>query len=181
MALRNYSLLSIFWKHLVWSVGGKSYGTHLRENVKKRLCKVAFHKLDLTLRRLHLLDTGGKLDIHKTFRRHPRLLIYVQFTSCVQGVNFKYLDFWHLKHGLFIIDRNGSDLIHITSLIGMFWICIKCNFFENLPVTFVSMTLIIFSSHHCPPYCQILLRYKRVNNFQIFDKVGWGNFGYKKR
>ena len=29
------------------------------------------------------LDTGRKLNVHKTFRRRPERLMYVQFTSCV--------------------------------------------------------------------------------------------------
>ena len=31
----------------------------------------------------HPADTGRKLNVHKTFRRRPKLLMYVQFTSCV--------------------------------------------------------------------------------------------------
>ena len=30
-------------------------------------------------------DTWRKLNVHKTFRRRPERLMYVQFTSCVQG------------------------------------------------------------------------------------------------
>ena len=29
------------------------------------------------------VDTGRKLNVHKTFRRLPERLMYVQFTSCV--------------------------------------------------------------------------------------------------
>ena len=29
------------------------------------------------------VDTGRKLNVHKTFRRRPGRLMYVQFTSCV--------------------------------------------------------------------------------------------------
>ena len=29
------------------------------------------------------VDTGRKLNVHKTFRRRPRRLMNVQFTSCV--------------------------------------------------------------------------------------------------
>ena len=31
------------------------------------------------------VDTGRKLNVHKTFRRRPERLMYVQFTSCVNG------------------------------------------------------------------------------------------------
>ena len=31
------------------------------------------------------IDTGRKLNVNKTFRRHPRRLMHVQFTSCVYG------------------------------------------------------------------------------------------------
>ena len=33
----------------------------------------------------HPLDTERKLNVHKTFRRRPGRLMYVHFTSCVQG------------------------------------------------------------------------------------------------
>ena len=33
------------------------------------------------------VDTGRKLNVHKTFRRRPGRLMYVQFTSCVYGVS----------------------------------------------------------------------------------------------
>ena len=33
------------------------------------------------------LDTGRKLNVHKTFRRRPGRLMYVHFMSCVQGVD----------------------------------------------------------------------------------------------
>ena len=32
------------------------------------------------------MDTGRKLNVHKTFVRCPERLMYVQFTSCVYGV-----------------------------------------------------------------------------------------------
>ena len=31
------------------------------------------------------VDTGSKLNVHKTFRRRPGRLIYVQLSSCVYG------------------------------------------------------------------------------------------------
>ena len=31
------------------------------------------------------VDTERKLNVHKTFRRRPERLMYVQFTSCVYG------------------------------------------------------------------------------------------------
>ena len=31
------------------------------------------------------VDTGHKLNVHKTFRRHPGRSMYVQFTSCDYG------------------------------------------------------------------------------------------------
>ena len=31
------------------------------------------------------VDRGRKLNVHKTFRRRPGRLMYVQFTSCVCG------------------------------------------------------------------------------------------------
>ena len=31
------------------------------------------------------VDTGRKLNVRTTFRRHPERLMYVQFTSCVNG------------------------------------------------------------------------------------------------
>ena len=31
-------------------------------------------------------NTGRKLDAHDTFKICPRCLLYVQFTSCIQGV-----------------------------------------------------------------------------------------------
>ena len=31
------------------------------------------------------VDTGRTLNVHKTFRRRPGRLMYVQFTSCVYG------------------------------------------------------------------------------------------------
>ena len=41
------------------------------------------------------VDTGHKLNVHKTFRRRPRrllnILMYVQFTSCVYGVQRRAL------------------------------------------------------------------------------------------
>ena len=33
------------------------------------------------------VDTGRKLNVHKTFRRRSERLMYVQFTSCGYGVN----------------------------------------------------------------------------------------------
>ena len=36
---------------------------------------------------LYPLDAGRKLNLHKTFRRHPETVMYVQFTSCVYGVH----------------------------------------------------------------------------------------------
>ena len=33
------------------------------------------------------LDKGRKLNVHKTFRRRPERLMYVQLTFCVQGVS----------------------------------------------------------------------------------------------
>ena len=32
------------------------------------------------------IDTGHRLNLHKTFKRRPGRLTYVQFTSCVYGV-----------------------------------------------------------------------------------------------
>ena len=31
------------------------------------------------------VGTGHKLNVHKTFRRRPGRLMYLQFTSCVHG------------------------------------------------------------------------------------------------
>ena len=41
------------------------------------------------------VDTGRKLNLHKTFRRRPGRLMYVQFTSCVYWVvnQFLYKEF----------------------------------------------------------------------------------------
>ena len=36
------------------------------------------------------LDTGRKLDVHKTFRRRPGRFMYVQFTSCDYGGGFNF-------------------------------------------------------------------------------------------
>ena len=40
------------------------------------------------------VDAGRKLNAHKTLRRCPGRLMYVQFTSCVHGdkINFKIYD-----------------------------------------------------------------------------------------
>ena len=39
--------------------------------------------------RIHFpVDTGRKLNVHKTFRRCPGRLMYVQFASYVYGVSF---------------------------------------------------------------------------------------------
>ena len=35
------------------------------------------------------VDTGRKLNVHKTFRRHLERLMYVQFTFCVYWDGFK--------------------------------------------------------------------------------------------
>ena len=51
------------------------------------LCKsiVALLK-EIALVSPYPLDTGRKLNVHKTFRRRPGRLMYVQFTSCVYWV-----------------------------------------------------------------------------------------------
>ena len=41
--------------------------------------------VDINIKRYYHLDAGRKLNVHKTFRRHPERHLYVQFTSCVQG------------------------------------------------------------------------------------------------
>ena len=47
-------------------------------------CQLRYVSLFLTV---HFpVDTGRKLNVHKTFRRRPERLMYLQITSCVQGV-----------------------------------------------------------------------------------------------
>ena len=41
--------------------------------------------LSATLARMITVDTGRKLNVHKTFRRLPGRPMYVQFMSCVYG------------------------------------------------------------------------------------------------
>ena len=41
--------------------------------------------LSATLARMITVDTGRKLNVHKTFRRRPGRPMYVQFMSCVYG------------------------------------------------------------------------------------------------
>ena len=39
--------------------------------------------LEKDISKVDPLDTGRKLNVHKTFRGRPGRLMYVQFTSCV--------------------------------------------------------------------------------------------------
>ena len=47
------------------------------------------------------VDTGCKLNVHKTFRRRPERLLYVQFTSCVYGDNIYIEHSTHFFEALF--------------------------------------------------------------------------------
>ena len=51
----------------------------------------------------HPIDTGRKLNLHKTFRRRPgrllNLYMYIQFTSCVYGEHI-LIDQWHTQLSL---------------------------------------------------------------------------------
>ena len=44
------------------------------------------YEFSFTLKIVYPVDTGRKLNVHKTFRRRPGRLMYVQFTFCVYGV-----------------------------------------------------------------------------------------------
>ena len=49
------------------------------------VCTVKEHEFKINSKnvRINPVDTGRKLKVHKTFRRHAGRLIYVQFTCCV--------------------------------------------------------------------------------------------------
>ena len=42
---------------------------------------------------IHAVDTGRKLNVHKTFRTSSERLMYVQFTSCIYGAPARSEDY----------------------------------------------------------------------------------------
>ena len=61
-----------------------------RYGLQNRSSATGAKNLNLQLgQRTYPGDTGRKLNVHKTFRRRPGRLMYVQFTSCVYWVIMK--------------------------------------------------------------------------------------------
>ena len=57
-----------------------------RGELNSRRLRIISHVIHpASLKLANSLGTGRKLNVYKTFRRHPEHLMYVQFTSCVYG------------------------------------------------------------------------------------------------
>ena len=73
------------------------------------LCNLAFRSL-----RYYPVDTGRKLNVHKTFRRRPGRLMYVQITSYVRPCLKNYISSLNI---IFIMLWNP-----ISFWFGVFWL-----------------------------------------------------------
>ena len=87
----------------------------------------AFNSFSFQLK-LCPLDTGRKLNVHKTFRRRPassERLMYVQFTSCIQGVLNIYLGY----NLLFTINTDATAVIiqskMLLTVLKNWYICVS--------------------------------------------------------
>ena len=82
-------LQNVFKKRLQHRCFSVKFAKFLRTTFFTEHLRCLFLSNQMTPRKIGELisiDTGHRLNLHKTFKRRPGRLTYVQFTSCVYGV-----------------------------------------------------------------------------------------------
>ena len=97
------------------------------------------------------MDIGRKLNVHKTFRRRPGHLRYVQFTSCVKGITM-----WNVQSYLKKGARTSHNFAIFLLTLKNYFLVIKYLLKVNVVVlvsllstyfTFFSSIFIVDSEH----------------------------------
>ena len=74
-------------KHVCWKIHKVSFLVVLQENIFTMLNEIRLVKWVSSWVKLYPLDTGRKLKVHKTFRRHPGRLLNVLCTFSLRPMS----------------------------------------------------------------------------------------------